>query len=76
LKGVIFLKEHLIKAFLIGILVFFMGLFFSVNLGEFLDAGSVENARANIIAIAVLFLSGVVAVSASLILSEMRKKHS
>jgi drug/metabolite transporter (DMT)-like permease len=73
---VIFLKEHLIKAFLIGILVFFMGLFFSVNLGEFLDAGSVENARANIIAIAVLFLSGVVAVSASLILSEMRKKHS
>lgn len=63
-----------IKAYLLGILVFIIGALISVNLGEYLDAGSIENARSYIIAFAVLFLSGVVAVSTSLIINEMRNK--
>jgi Na+-driven multidrug efflux pump len=68
------LKNSLLKAFFVGLIVFIIGLFFSVNLGEFLDAGSIENARAYIIAMSVLFLSGVVSASTYLILHEIRNK--
>jgi Na+-driven multidrug efflux pump len=68
------LKNSLLKAFFVGLIVFIIGLFFSVNLGEFLDAGSIENARSYIIAMSVLFLSGVVSASTYLILHEIRNK--
>lgn len=68
------MKNSLLKAFFVGLIVFIIGLFFSVNLGEFLDAGSIENARSYIIAMSVLFLSGVVSASTYLILHEIRNK--
>lgn len=56
--------------------MFILGAIISVNLGEYLDAGSVENARAYIIAFAVLFLAAIVAVSTSLILDEIHNKNN
>jgi hypothetical protein len=68
------LKNSLLKTFFVGLIVFIIGLFFSVNLGEFLDAGSIENAGAYIIAMSVLFLSEIVSASTYLILHEIRNK--
>lgn len=68
------MTKTLIKAYGIGFLVFFIGIIISVNLGEFLDAGSIENARAYIITFAILFLASVVTVTHLLLINELRNK--
>jgi hypothetical protein len=67
------LKYTLLKAFFIGVLVFIIGLFLSANLGKFFDAGSIENARAYIIAMSILFLTGIVSASTYLIIHEIKR---
>ncbi|WP_234123918.1 hypothetical protein [Clostridium hydrogenum] len=68
--GIIKVKNHFIKAILVGLLV----LFITISLSQLLSNGSIKNSYLNSIVISLICLSAIVASSTVLIIHEIKKK--